>query len=439
MTDIAMDSAPVARFDAQGDYTEDERVERAMRNFAKDFGRTAALYMEACIHCGACAKACHFYTATEDPKYTPILKIEPFKQAYKREAGPMAFFYKAFNLKPKVTADELQEWQELLYDSCTLCGRCTLICPMSIDIAHLVRMARHGMSEAGLVPQDLFDRAEAQARPAGLPGASADEFIDRAQALSEQYGVEFRIDRPKADVMVCTSQAELTKYGDAMAATAKILNAMGLDWTYSTKGYETSNYGIVSGNEAWQRAATSKLIDAAKELSATTMVLPECGHDYQAMRWEGANVYGERLPFRVLHIAELMAEGVESGALKFRQLDTSVTFHDPCQVSRRGGAAEAPRVVLEALGLDLREPFSPEEMNWCCGGGGGVIDIRRADELRYKAFDIKKRQLEATGADKLVTTCASCRRQFDDAGAHFKWDKDMNSLVVMAANNLIEE
>ena len=80
--------------DRQGTFTDEERLKRAMANFTKDFGLIAAFYMEACIHCGACARACHFYTATEDPKYTPILMVEPFKQAYKREAGPFAFFFK---------------------------------------------------------------------------------------------------------------------------------------------------------------------------------------------------------------------------------------------------------------------------------------------------------------------------------------------------------
>lgn len=425
--------------DTQGDDADKIRVEKAMKNFAKDFGRTAATYMEACIHCGACAKACHFYESTHDPKFTPILKLEPFKQAYKREAGPLAFIYKRLGLKSKVTIEELESWQELLYDSCTLCGRCTLICPMSIDIASLVRQARHGMNEAGLVPQDLYDAAKEQADGAGLPGATPNEFLAKVQALSAESGVPIHVDKVRADVMVCTSQADLTQYPEAIVAMAKVLNRMGLDWTYSTKGYETSNYGIVSGNEAWQRAASAKLIEAARALGASTVVLPECGQDYQAMRWEAANVYGAPLPFRVLHAVELLEEGVKTGALKFNQLNDTITFHDPCQVSRRGGAAEAPRVVMEALGLHLREPHSPEELNWCCGGGGGVQNIRRADKLRYGAFEIKMKQIGATGANMLATTCNSCRAQFDDAGAHFKWDKKMNSLLVLAADNLVAE
>ena len=77
---------PDVRFDLQGDVSDDERKRLAMLNFAKDINRTSATYLEACVHCGKCAEACHYYVQTEDPKYTPIWKLEVFKQAYKREA-----------------------------------------------------------------------------------------------------------------------------------------------------------------------------------------------------------------------------------------------------------------------------------------------------------------------------------------------------------------
>ena len=96
-----------------------------------------------------CAEACHFYIGTKDPKYTPIWKLEPFKQAYKREYGPLSILYRSLGLKKKVTADELEEWQHLLYDSCTVCGRCSLVCPMGIDISSIVAASRQAFAAAG--------------------------------------------------------------------------------------------------------------------------------------------------------------------------------------------------------------------------------------------------------------------------------------------------
>ena len=138
-------------------------------------------------------------------------------------------------------------------------------------------------------------------------------------------------------------------------------------------------------------------------------------------------------------MSEFLAESVQSGRLKLKKVSKSATFHDPCQVSRRGGATEAPRVVLEALGVDLHEMFPTKGTNWCCGGGGGVVANPRANDLRHKVFKIKMEQIDETGAELPVTSCANCRQTFDDGQAHFKWDKEMHSLLELVADNLIEE
>lgn len=429
---------PEVRSDRQGDMPDAERVDRAMQSFMKDFSATTATYMESCIHCGHCADACHFYKVTGDPKYTPIWKLEPFKQAYKREAGPFAFAYRAFNLKPKVTLAELEEWQHLLYDSCTMCGRCTMICPMGIDIATLISQARHGMLNAGLVPHELWAVAERAEREGSPLGATAKVLKDRIEWLADDYEVEIPLDKPQAEVVCTLSSIEIMKYPESIVALAKILNHLGTDWTLRSDGYEATNFGLLSGNAAWQKDMTMKLINAAVAAGAKTLVLPECGHAYGALRWQGANLYGKPLPFTVLHISEFLAEQVNSGKLKLKKLVKSVTFHDPCQISRRGGATQAPRDVLQAMGADLRESRDSGALGWCCGGGGGVVTIHRADELRHAAFDIKIRQINATGAEIPVTSCSNCRQTFDDGQAHYQWDKSMNSLLELVADHIAD-
>ena len=79
-----------APFDRQGTASDEERLQAAMRSFVGEFGVTAALHLESCVHCGLCASACHFYVTTGEPKYTPIHKLEPFRRAYLREASPLA-------------------------------------------------------------------------------------------------------------------------------------------------------------------------------------------------------------------------------------------------------------------------------------------------------------------------------------------------------------
>src|SRR6266542_2423834 len=402
---------PATRTDVQGTLDARARETRAMRRFIGDFGATAALYLESCIHCGMCADACHYYVTTENPKYTPILKVEPFKQAYKREYGPFAFFFRSLGLKPRVSAEELARWQELIYDSCTLCGRCSLICPMGIDISGLVAIARQGMAAAGLLPHELWALTERQESDGSALGVTAQGLREWLPGLAQQAGV----------------------------ALARVLNHVGADWTIASDGFEAGNIGTVSGRIDLQRAIVERIAQAAERRGAKTVLLPECGHAYGAMRWQASELMGRRLPFQVLHIVEYLAEATKSGTLRLKPLATTVTFHDPCQVVRRGGVGEAPRELIKALGAELVEMSPNRDTQWCCGGGGGVIAIRRADRLRHRVFQLKINQIDETGADLPVTTCSNCRQAFDDGQAYYRWDKTMHSLLEIVAGQLIEE
>ncbi len=427
---------PAVRSDEQGHLSDAERVERAMKAFSRDMNTTVATYLESCVHCGHCAQACHFYTTSQDPRHTPIWKIEPFKQAWKRQAGPFAWLTRSLNLKPAVTADELREWQELLYDTCTMCGRCSMVCPMGIDIAALVGLARHAMFEAGLVPHELWAVAERAEREGSPLGATPKVLQERVEWLQDEHEVEIPLDKPKAEVLVTLSSIEIMKYPVSIAALARIMKHAGYDWTLRTDGYEATNFGLLSGNLQWQKDLSLRLIRAAVACEAKLLVLPECGHAYGALRWQGANMYGQPLPFEVLHITEFLARAMREGRLRTETAKGSVTYHDPCQVSRRGGATQAAREVFAGLKADLREMPQAGDANWCCGGGGGVVTLHRADEHRRRAFSIKIMQVESTGAEQMVTSCSNCRLSFDDGQAHYQWPRKMGSLLEMVADHL---
>jgi Fe-S oxidoreductase len=93
-------------------------------------------------------------------------------------------------------------------------------------------------------------------------------------------------------------------------------------------------------------------------------------------------------------------------------------------------------VALNALGVDLREMESHGRTNFCCGGGEGVNWIARAAPLRQKAFAIKMAEVNETGADSVVTSCDSCRYNFITGGENANWDKPIESLVELVAENL---
>jgi Fe-S oxidoreductase len=135
------------------DLTDEERVRRAKQMFMKKLNGHRAVDLDSCLQCGMCAEACHFYEATQNEKYAPVYKYRPLRRFYRREMSPMRWFYRPFTRD--ITVEDLKEWRHLVYDACTGCGRCDMICPMGIKISAAIRVVRHGLAAAGYVPDEM--------------------------------------------------------------------------------------------------------------------------------------------------------------------------------------------------------------------------------------------------------------------------------------------
>jgi len=415
--------------------TETIDVQSATRTFLAQTEEHMASYLEACLHCGQCADACLFYRTSGDPRHTPAYKLFPIAKAYRRQKWPLNWL----GLTPKITERDLREWEELIFDTCTMCGRCTEVCPMAIDIASIVAQARKAFVAAGLGPEDLLAAADSS-RDRGSPlGLTPEKLTERLEWLEDDQEVHIPVDKEKAEVLLTVSSIETMKYPQSLSAMAKIMNHAGVDWTFSTKGYEATNFGYLSGKADVARTMIERLVDAAEVTGAKTVVIPECGHAYGVLRWGAANILGHPLPFEVLHITEYLAKLKREGRLKLKPYETPMTYHDPCQVSRRGGAAADARFLLDGFAMDFREMTPTAELNWCCGGGGGVQAIGRAAELRHKVFQIKIDQVAGTGTNTMVSACANCRLTMDESKVALNWGGDLESLVEIVADHLDEE
>lgn len=412
-------------------------VARAKRVFIDKLDARMAVDLESCIHCGMCAEACHFYEATEDPKYTPIHKLDLLRRVYRRELSPMRWLFRPFTreIKPQ----ELEATQELVYDSCTECGRCDMMCPMGIQLSSMVHVTRQGLASAGLAPDELRAVEQEQTENGTIFGADSERLMAVVEEIRAQ-GIDVTIDKEKTDIMLITTAPEVLLFKDALAASARILNRLGADWTLQSESFEAANFGSMTGNETAQKRSTQRIVDAAIACNAKIVIVPECGHAYPALRFEGANETGIELPFDVLAISEFIGRELNAGRLNLKNgaSGKTVTYHDPCKLGRHGGVYEEPRVALKSMGAEIRETASNRRENYCCGGGAGGFLINRAAPLRQKAFEIKQRQFDDTGAEAVVTSCASCRLNFMAGAEKAGWNKPVRSLVEMVAENLID-
>lgn len=411
----------------------------AVETFLAVIDAPLAAYLESCVHCGECAEACPFYLTTEDPKYTPTHKLRPMVRAYQRHKSPFAPIKRALGLAPdEVTEVELDEWSPLVFDSCTLCGRCTIVCPMGIDIAGAVRKMREGMTAGGFAPADLYmaaDRAMTTGSPLGVQVKALKKTIEIQE---KKTGIPVPLDVKGADYMVILSAMEVIGFPEVIGALSRLFQQAGVRWTISTQTFEATNVGIQMGSKAVAATLVGRIVAAAEGLGVKYVISPECGHAYSALKWEGPNLIGRAYGFEVVHIVELLDRLLAEGRIRLKGKDgRKLTFHDPCQLVRRGGIVEEPRRILRAVAADFVEMDGAGLANICCGGGGGVSTNSRAEPLRLAAFRCKKDQIDALGGiEGVVTACANCRNVMEEAMEHYGMELPVIGLGEMLAQYL---
>jgi len=239
--------------------------------------------------------------------------------------------------------------------------------------------------------------------------------------------------------MVLLSSMEIINFPEYLEAIAKIMKQAGKTWTISTEAFEATNSGIQIGASDIAKELVSRVVNAAEQLNVKTVISPECGHAFTAIRWEGPNLIGRAYKFKVQHILEVLDEFRTQGKLKVSgQLAGRVTYHDPCQIARRGGVIEQPRNLLKMIATDFVEMEDGGKMNWCCGGGGGHSAIEEAADLRIQVFNRKKSQLDALKVDTLVTACANCRIILEEGFEHHEMSLPLIGLTETLAEHLAE-
>lgn len=417
-------------------------LKRGLDALREQLDTDVATFFSACTHCGLCADACLFHTETGDPAYTPILKLEPLKKLYEQEFTLTGRFKSWLGLSDPLTLDDLEKWKPFVYDSCTLCGRCSMICPVGNDLVGMVRKLREGMVAAGCAPDDLVSAARRNLKNGSPLGVTLETLKAQIVHIEAETGLTIPLDKPNAHYMLVMSSMEIVQFPEFLSAVARIFHQADISWTMASDAFEAVNSGVQIGSNDITAKILMRTVRAAQALGVKTVVCPECGHAYTAMRWEGPNVLGHALPFEVRHIIEVLDQLHQEGRLHLRTdgLDPRpLTYHDPCQIARRGGVIQQPRRLLKAISDDFRDMREHGEMNWCCGGGGGVSALEHTEPLRARVFRRKKRQLEELGVKILVTACTNCRMILEEDLEKHEMNIQVMSLTEMVADHLVAE
>ncbi len=414
--------------------------EQGINTLKKVIDAPIASYFSSCTNCGICSQACIFFTETQDAKYTPIRRVEPMRRIWEQEYTVVGKLKKLVGLSKAVTEQDLKDNVELAFESCTTCGRCTMMCPVGNDIVYMIRRMREGLTAAGLAPPSLQAAAVRTLEKGSVMGFPMTTLSAMVMAAEKETGIDVNIDVPNVDYLLLLSSAEVMQFNEIIGALAQIFKEAGVTWTLSSKAHEAGNPGMHMGASDIEAMMINRIVDAAEELNIKNVISPECGHAYMAIRWEGPNVIGRPYPFKVFHIVEVLDQLRSEGKLKtLGSMDERLTFHDPCQAARRGGVNQPQRNLLNMVTSNFIEMKDNQACNWCCGGGGGMNTIEKAEPLMRQVFHRKRQQIEELNVTTVVTMCATCRNTLEEGIEENNMNVEVLGLTELVANHLLKE
>ncbi len=408
-------------------------VEKALGLFKKYNNRTLTLFFEMCSKCGACAKECHTYIGTDDPKNIPAGRANLLRKVYKKHFTLSGKIFGRLVGAQALSEEVLDDWYRYFYQ-CNECRRCAVFCPFGIDTSEMTSLGRQILAEVGMVPKyiaDVVANAHRTGNNVGIPEAAminSCEFLE--EEIEEETGVAVKLplNKEKADILYVPPSADLFVNADTMIGVAKTFHAIGADWTMSTYASEAANFGLFFDEENMKKL-NKRIVDEAKRIGARTVVFGECGHGWRVAK-NFTKVFNPDADLEIQNILEYTADLIKKGKIKVDKTanPVPVTLHDPCNMGRGAGLLEEPREILTAVAVDFREMTPNREQSFCCGGGGGLL----ADEImdfRMKAGGAKAESVKGTGAGYLAAPCAICKAQLPLVMKHHGLDVEVGGVM----------
>jgi glycolate dehydrogenase iron-sulfur subunit len=389
----------------------------------------SAIYDEVvkCNKCGFCQAACPVYRVTG------------------KEAVVARGHYAHVREIIEQRMDLVAPLREPLFD-CLLCKACTVNCPPAVEIAPIMTAARAAYSRRygrsavqrfllhSVLPHPRLLSAAAKLAslgkrtgPAELAGSTGalsllHQDLPLSQGLVDNFPfrsftesaskLNLRPANPKRRVAYFNSCGFNYLFPEVAAATTRVLTHNGCEVQVLPNyccGLPAYSYGDVET----ARLLARKNVDLFRKAGADAIV-SDCGScssflkEYASLLADDAE-YAEAadsMSARVRDINQFLVDDLELTD-SMNGLQASITYHDPCHLSRYQNIRTQPRSLLKRV-PDTTYKELPEA-DWCCGAGG-TFNITHYDQA-MQILDRKMGRVSSTGASIVATSCPSCMLQ----------------------------
>jgi Fe-S oxidoreductase len=386
--------------------------------------------MRRCMRCASCKWLDHIYM----PDNRFVYRCPSYSKYYFSKVA-----YGRLKLGLALAEERLDDTpgMEDMVFQCLMCGSCDSGCKRNLDleIQNSLEALRGYMVEKGRYPEAhkrMIKNIEQSHNRFGAPHK------DRGKGMPGGASA-------KADMAFFVGCAASYRDKEIAESTDKILNALGGYMLipdeqccghplFAMGHYDAFRKQMERNFEAMKRTGAGKLVTACAECYKTWKV------DYPRMM----KMDTKDLPFEMVHITELVAQGLEDGSLNLPgTVDLKVAWHDPCNLGRmsepytqwegtrgqwgclepdkgystkefrRGtsGVYDEPRNILATVpGIELLELKRHHEFSWCCGGHGGVPEAY--PELTAHSVSERLEEVNVSGAEAIVSACPYCKETF---------------------------
>ncbi len=356
-----------------------------------------------CLACGMCTAGCPYSDVHEDN-------------------DPRKF------LRKIVLGMKEEAWADPYIWYCTMCERCTVECPMGVNIPSLVRSMR-GQFPKDKIPGYLQTIAEEHKESGNQMNVGQEDYEETLEWIQDEMREEMGdpdftipLNKEGAQYFYGFNARDVKIYANELQTTLKIFYAAGIDYTISTKRWDATNIALFTGQNDDFVEISMPIWEEFDRLGCKEFIVTECGHAFRSMRW-GYRTFWKGKEFPIRHILELLNDLVKEGKLKLDPdaITEVVTYHDPCNTARKEGVWEAPRELARSFVKNFVDMNPNGRMNYCCGGGGGAMAMPEFNDKRKLKGQRKVDQVMATGAEIVIVPCHNCMDQFNDMN---KWYPD---------------
>jgi Fe-S oxidoreductase len=402
-------------------------------NAITDFTWKELLDFDACTKCGRCHQVCPARNAgTALSPRDLILDLRTYSDS---TIGKSEWFSQHFNYgknESKEIAGGVIS-KDVLW-SCTTCMACVEVCPVGIEHLTSIVNLRRTLVEKGNMESMLQDTLANIGEYGNSFGQSEKKRADWTK------GMEFKIkDVRKEEAEYLWFVGDYASY-DARINTlskkvASVLQKIGLDYGIMYDGEKNSGNDV---RRVGEEGLYEMLVeDNMKSLGKAKFkkIFTTDPHSYNTIKNEYPDYGGN---YEIEHYTGLLLRLVKEGKLKFtKKLGYKVTYHDPCYLGRYNGEVDAPRQLMEAMGIELQDMPRCRENSFCCGAGGGRIWMDDS-KMKERPSENRIREALSLGPDvKYFVVC--CPKDFAMFGDAVKTSGNEGKLEVKDIIQLVEE